>query len=343
MITRLNRLLVTAILAVSAVPGAAPMVAAQAGTGAVSLLNVSCDPTRELYAAYNKAFSAYWQQKTGQVVTLRQSHGGSGAQANAVIQGLEADVVTLALASDIDLVAARSGLLDAAWQKRLPENSTPFTSTIVFVVRKGNPKNIRTWDDVIRSGVSVIVPNPKTSGGARWAYLAAYGQALRRPGGSDATARAFVTALYRNVPVLDTGARGSTVTFAQKGVGDVYLAWESEADLVKKQFGEANFQTVVPAVSILAEPPVAMVDRNVDKHGTRAVAQAYLEYLYSPAGQEIAAQNFYRPRDQAVARKYAANFPAVTLFTVEEVFGGWARAQKIHFDDGGVFDQVYAP
>jgi len=342
-ITRLNRLLVTAILAVSAVPGAAPMVAAQAGTGAVSLLNVSCDPTRELYAAYNKAFSAYWQQKTGQVVTLRQSHGGSGAQANAVIQGLEADVVTLALASDIDLVAARSGLLDAAWQKRLPENSTPFTSTIVFVVRKGNPKNIRTWDDVIRSGVSVIVPNPKTSGGARWAYLAAYGQALRRPGGSDATARAFVTALYRNVPVLDTGARGSTVTFAQKGVGDVYLAWESEADLVKKQFGEANFQTVVPAVSILAEPPVAMVDRNVDKHGTRAVAQAYLEYLYSPAGQEIAAQNFYRPRDQAVARKYAANFPAVTLFTVEEVFGGWARAQKIHFDDGGVFDQVYAP
>ena len=343
MITRLNRLLVTAILAVSAVPGAAPMVAAQAGTGAVSLLNVSCDPTRELYAAYNKAFSAYWEQKTGQVVTLRQSHGGSGAQANAVIQGLEADVVTLALASDIDLVAARSGLLDAAWQKRLPENSTPFTSTIVFVVRKGNPKNIRTWDDVIRSGVSVIVPNPKTSGGARWAYLAAYGQALRRPGGSDATARAFVTALYRNVPVLDTGARGSTVTFAQKGVGDVYLAWESEADLVKKQFGEANFQTVVPAVSILAEPPVAMVDRNVDKHGTRAVAQAYLEYLYSPAGQEIAAQNFYRPRDQAVARKYAANFPAVTLFTVEEVFGGWARAQKIHFDDGGVFDQVYAP
>ena len=332
-----------AVLVVAALLGGAQTVSAQSVNGKATLLNVSYDATRELYAAFDTAFAAYWKQKTGQDVTIRQSHGGSGAQASAVLQGLEADVVTLALASDIDLIAAKSGLLGADWQKRLPQSSTPYTSTIVFLVRKGNPKNIRTWDDLIRAGVSVIVPNPKTSGGARWAYLAAYGQALKRPGGSDAKARAFVTALYRNVPVLDTGARGSTVTFAQKGIGDVYLAWENEADLVEKEFGAANYQLVTPDMSILAEPPVALVDKNVDKHGTRALAQAYLEYLYTPAGQEIAARNFYRPRDAVIARKYAANFPAVTLFTVDETFGGWANAQKTHFDDGGVFDQIYAP
>jgi sulfate/thiosulfate transport system substrate-binding protein len=338
-----NRSLVVAVLAVSAMLSGAPTVLAQTGSRPVSLLNVSYDPTREFYLAFNNAFAAYWKQKTGQDVTIRQSHGGSGAQANAVIQGLEADVVTLALASDIDLIAARSGLIVADWQKRLPQNAAPYTSTIVFVVRKGNPRNIKTWDDMIKSGVSVIVPNPKTSGGARWAYLAAWGQALKRPGGSNATARAFVTALYRNVAVLDTGARGSTVTFAQKGIGDVYLAWENEANLVLKEFGAANFQVVVPAVSILAEPPVAIVDKNVDKHGTRAVAQAYLEYLYSPAGQEIAARNFYRPRDASIASKYAASFAPVTLFGVDEVFGGLTLAQKTHFEDGGVFDQIYAP
>jgi sulfate/thiosulfate transport system substrate-binding protein len=341
--THFKRSFVLAVLVLSAMLNGAPAVLAQAGGGPVSLLNVSYDPTREFYAAFNKAFAAYWKGKTGQDVAVRQSHGGSGAQANAVIQGLEADVVTLALASDIDLIAARSGLLASDWQKKLPQNAAPYTSTIVFLVRKGNPKNIKTWEDLIKSGVSVIVPNPKTSGGARWAYLAAYGQALKRPGGSDATARAFVTALYRNVPVLDTGARGSTVTFAQKGIGDVYLAWENEAGLVTKEFGAANFQVVVPAVSILAEPTVAIVDKNVDKHGTRALAQAYLEYLYSPAGQEIAAQNFYRPRDPAVARKYSASFASVTLFSIDEVFGGWTLAQKTHFDDGGVFDQIYAP
>jgi sulfate transport system substrate-binding protein len=323
----------------------AAAVAALAGSAAaqdVSLLNVSYDPTRELYQELNAAFGRHWQAKTGKAVTVQQSHGGSSKQARAVIDGLEADVLTLALAYDIDAVA-ESGLLPKDWQKRLPNNSSPCTSTIVFLVRKGNPKGIQDWNDLVRPGVSVITPNPKTSGGARWNYLAAWAYALKQPGGNDAKAREFVTALFRNVPVLDSGARGSTTTFVQRGIGDVLLAWENEAFLSIKELGPDKVDVVVPSLSILAEPPVAVVDKVVDKRGTRAVAQAYLEYLYTPEGQEIAAKNYYRPRLEATAKKYAAAFPRIDLITIDAVFGGWQRAQKTHFADGGVFDQVYAP
>ena len=307
----------------------------------ISLLNVSYDPTRELYVDFNKAFSAHWKAKTGDVVTVKQSHGGSGKQARSVIDGLEADVVTLALAYDVDELASKAKLIPADWQKRLPHNSSPYTSTYIFLVRKGNPKGIRNWDDLVKPGVSVITANPKTSGGARWGYLAAYGFALKQPGGTDAKARDFVAKLFANVPVLDSGARGSTVTFAERGVGDVLLAWENEAHLSIKEFGADKFDIVYPPVSILAEPPVTLVDKTVDKRGTRAVAQAYLEYLYTPEGQDIAARNFYRPIDATVGAKYARQFPKLNLFTIDEVFGGWTQAQKVHFNDGGVFDQIY--
>ena len=307
----------------------------------VSLLNVSYDPTRELYQEYNKAFASYWQKKTGEIVTIKQSHGGSGKQARSVIDGLEADVVTLALAYDVDELAAKGKLIPADWQKRLPHNSSPYTSTYIFLVRKGNPKGVKNWDDLIKPGVAVITANPKTSGGARWGYLAAYGFALKQPGGNDAKAKVFVAKLFSNVPVLDSGARGSTVTFAERGVGDVLLAWENEAHLALKEFGVDKFDIVYPPISILAEPPVTVVDKNADRKGTRAVAQAYLEYLYSPEGQEIAARNHYRPSDPKVAEAFAKNLPKVNLFTVDDVFGGWAKAQKDHFNDGGVFDQIY--
>ena len=307
----------------------------------VSILNVSYDPTRELYGEYNKAFAKYWQAKTGDSVSVKQSHGGSGKQARSVIDGIEADVVTLALAYDIDSIAERAQLLPADWQKRLKHNSSPYTSTYIFLVRKGNPKGIKNWDDLVKPGVGVITANPKTSGGARWGYLAAYGFALKQPGGNDAKAQAFVGSLFKNVPVLDSGARGSTVTFAERGIGDVLLAWENEAHLAFKEFGADKFDIVYPPTSILAEPPVSVVDKVVDKRGTRAVATAYLEYLYSPEGQEIAARNFYRPTDPAIAAKYAAKFPKISLFTIAEVFGGWTQAQKTHFSDGGVFDQIY--
>jgi sulfate/thiosulfate transport system substrate-binding protein len=307
----------------------------------VTLLNVSYDPTRELYEDYNKQFASYWKEKTGQDVTVRQSHGGSGKQARSVIDGLEADVVTLALAYDIDQIADKSRLIPADWQKRLPHNSSPYTSTIIFLVRKGNPKQIKDWSDLARSGVSVVTPNPKTSGGARWNYLAAWGWALRQPGGSEAKAQAFVGALYKNVPVLDAGARGSTTTFVERGIGDVLIAWENEALLAVKEFGPDKFEIVVPSSTILAEPPVAVVEKVAKKHGTLEVARAYLEHLYSQEGQEIAARDFYRPRLEAVAGKYAGQFPKVNLFTVDEVFGGWQKAQEIHFADGGVFDRIY--
>ena len=308
----------------------------------VTLLNVSYDPTRELYQDFNKAFAAYWKAQSGDTVTVKQSHGGSGKQARSVIDGIDADVVTLALAYDIDEIAEKK-LLSADWQQKLPQHSAPYTSTIVFLVRKGNPKQINTWDDIAKPGVSVIVPNPKTSGGARWAYLAAYGYALKKNNGDDAKAQAYITQVYRNVPVLDSGARGSTVTFAERGVGDVLLAWENEADLAKKEFGNDKFDIVVPSVSILAEPPVAVVDKVVDKRGTRKVAEAYVKYLYSDEGQEIAARNFYRPRSEKVAAKHANLFPKVNLFTIDDVFGGWTKAQKTHFADGGVFDRIYQP
>jgi sulfate/thiosulfate-binding protein len=307
----------------------------------VTLLNVSYDPTRELYQEYNTAFAAYWKAKTGQTVTFQQSHGGSGKQARSVIDGLEADVVTLALAYDIDAIAQQGRLLPANWQTRLPDNSSPYTSTIVFLVRKGNPKHIRDWNDLARPGLSVITPNPKTSGGARWNYLAMWGYALRQPGGTAATARDFVTRVYKNVPVLDAGARGSTTTFIQRGIGDVLVGWENEALLAVKELGPDKFDIVIPSVSILAEPPVAVVDRVANKHGTRAVAQAYLEYLYTDQGQDIIARNYYRPCNQAVAARYSNVFPKVNMFTITEVFGGWARAQQTHFADGGVFDQIY--
>ncbi len=307
----------------------------------ITLLNVSYDPTRELYQEYNAAFAKYWQGRTGDKVSVKQSHGGSGKQARSVIDGIESDVVTLALAYDIDEIAERAKLLAPDWQKRLKHNSTPYSSTYIFLVRKGNPKGIKDWSDLVKPGVSVITANPKTSGGARWGYLAAYGYALKQPGGNDTKAKDFVGKLFGNVPVLDSGARGSTVTFAERGIGDVLLAWENEAHLSLKEFGADKFDIVYPPVSILAEPPVAVVDKVVDKRGTRAVATAYLEYLYSPEGQEIAARNFYRPTDAAVLAKYAKNFPKLTLFTIDDVFGGWARAQKTHFADGGVFDQIY--
>jgi len=309
----------------------------------ITLLNVSYDPTRELYVDYNEAFAKHWKAKTGDTITIQQSHGGSGKQARAVIDGLEADVVTLALAGDIDAIADKAKLFPADWQKRLPHNSSPYTSTIVFLVRKGNPKGIKDWNDLIKPGVSVITPNPKTSGGARWNYLAAWGYALKQKGGTDASAKDFVTALYKNVPVLDSGARGSTTTFVQRGLGDVFLSWENEAFLAIKEFGADKFEIVVPSLSILAEPPVTVVDKVVDKRGTRKVAEAYLEYLYTPEGQEIAGKNFYRPRLAEAAKKYEKQFVKVNLFTIDEVFGGWKVAQEKHFNDGGVFDQIYTP
>ena len=309
----------------------------------VTLLNVSYDPTRELYVDFNQAFAAYWKGKTGQVVEIKQSHSGSGAQARAVIDGLSADVVTLALSTDIDEISQKAKLLPENWQSRLPQNSTPYTSTIVFLVRKGNPKGIKDWDDLVRPGVSVITPNPKTSGGARWNYLAAWGYALQKNANNDAAARDFVTRIYKNVAVLDSGARGATDTFVQRGIGDVLISWENEAYLALKESGPGKFQVVVPSVSVLAEPPVALVDKNVDRHGTRAVAQAYLEYLYTAEGQEIAARNFYRPRLKSVADKYASQFPKIKIFTAEEVFGGVEKAATTHFADGGVFDQIYQP
>jgi sulfate/thiosulfate-binding protein len=308
----------------------------------ITLLNVSYDPTRELYQDFNKAFAAHWKAKTGDNVTVKQSHGGSGKQARSVIDGLEADVVTLALAYDIDELGAKAKLIPADWQKRLAHNASPYTSTIVFLVRKGNPKNIKDWNDLVKPGIEVITPNPKTSGGARWNYLAAWGYALKQPGGNEAKAKDFVTALFKNVPVLDSGARGSTTTFVERGIGDVFISWENEAFLAVKELGPDKFQIVVPSISILAEPPVTVVDKVVDKRGTRDVAKAYLDYLYSPEGQKIAADNYYRPIDPKVASQYDKLFPKVNLFTIDEVFGGWAKAQKAHFNDGGVFDSIYA-
>jgi sulfate/thiosulfate transport system substrate-binding protein len=305
----------------------------------ITLLNVSYDPTRELYTDFNKAFAAAYQKETGKSVEIKQSHGGSGAQARAVIDGLQADVVTLALAYDIDAIAAK-GLTDKDWQKRLPQNASPYTSTIVFLVRKGNPKGIKDWDDLVKPGVSVITPNPKTSGGARWNYLAAWGYALKKYGSAD-KARQFVADIYKNVPVLDTGARGSTVTFVERGVGDVLLAWENEAYLAQREFGKDKFEIVSPALSILAEPPVAVVDAVADKKGTRAVAEAYLKYWYGKEGQEIAARNSYRPRDPEIAKQHENEFAKVELFTIDDVFGGWTKAQQEHFSDGGIFDQIY--
>jgi sulfate transport system substrate-binding protein len=327
---------------------------------AVEMLNVSYDPTRELYQDYNAEFARHWREQTGQTVTVKQSHGGAGKQARAVIDGLEADVVTLALAYDIDAIAEKAGLLDPKWESRLPHASAPYTSTIVFLVRKGNPKQIHDWGDLVRPGVEVITPNPKTSGGARWNHLAAYAYALKRELGdlaklhdptraqevarANQQARAFMTELYRHVPVLDTGARGATNTFAQRGIGDVLLAWENEAFLAVQELGPDRFDIVVPPMSILAQPSVAVVDRNVDRHGTRAVAQAYLEYLYSPAGQRLVAKHYYRPvSTEGVDPADLKRFPALELVTVDEVFGGWQEAQKAHFDDGGLFDQIYQP
>ena len=306
-------------------------------------MNVSYDPTRELYKDFNAAFSRYWKGKTGDAVTIELSNGGSGKQARSVITGLEADVVTLALAYDIDAIAEQARLLPADWQKRLPNNSSPYTSTIVFLIRKGNPKGIKDWGDLTRPGVSVITPNPKTSGGARWNYLAAWGYALKKNGGDQTRARDFVTRLYKNVPVLDTGARGATTTFSQRGIGDVLVGWENEAFLAVKEFGADKFEIVVPSVSILAEPPVAVVDKVVGKRRTEAVAKAYLEYLYSDEGQDIAGRNFYRPRVEKAAAKYGAVFPKLSLFTIDEVFGGWRKAQNIHFIEDGLFDKIYQP
>jgi sulfate/thiosulfate transport system substrate-binding protein len=309
--------------------------------GQVKLLNVSYDPTRELFQDYNVAFAKYWKAKSGQAVMVQQSHGGSSKQARAVIDGLDADVVTLALAYDIDAISEKAHLLPANWQSRLPNNSSPYTSTIIFLVRKGNPKGIKDWDDLIRPGVAVITPNPKTSGGARWNYLGAWGFALHKFGGDETKARNFISQLYKNVPVLDSGARGSTTTFVERGMGDVLIAWENEVLLGANDLGKDRFEIVVPPSSILCEPVVSVVDKVVDKKGTRAVAQAYLEYLYSPEGQEIAAKRYYRPRLAAVQKKYAAQFPKLTLFTIADIAGNWQQAQAKHFADGGIFDQVY--
>ena len=319
----------------------AVLLLATAAQADVTLLNVSYDPTRELFAAYNKAFAAHWLKETGETVTINQSHGGSGKQARSVIDGLPADVVTLALAYDVDSIAEKAKLLPADWQTHYKDNSAPYTSTIVFLVRKGNPKHIKDWNDLVKPGVSVITPNPKTSGGARWNYLAAWAYALKQPGGSEASAKDFVTALYKNVPVLDSGARGSTTTFVERGIGDVAISWENEAYLAVKQLGVGKFEIVTPSLSILAEPSVAVVEKNAAKHGTLKVSQAYLAYLYSDEGQEIAAQNYYRPRNAAIRAKYAKNFAPIKLVTVDNTFGGWQKAQKAHFADGGVFDQIY--
>ena len=315
--------------------------AVSAGAKEIKLLNVSYDATREFYQQYNAAFTKYWKTKTGDDVSVDMSHGGSGKQAQLVMAGLEADVVTLALAYDIDALSQQANLLPADWQKQFPNNSTPYTSTIVFLVRKGNPKNIKDWDDLVKPGVSVVTPNPKTSGGARWAYLAAYAYALEKNGHDDAKAQAFVKQLYKNVPVLDSGARGSTITFVQHQVGDVLLSWENEAHYAVKQFGAGQFEIVTPSLSIVAEPPVAVVDAVAKRHGTTEVAQAYLNYLYSDEGQELAAKNFYRPRNEKIAAKYSSVFGQVKLVTVDGEFGGWQKAQQTHFADGGTFDQIY--
>ncbi len=324
----------------------------------VDLLNVSYDPTREFYKAFNPEFAKFWKEKTGETVTIKQSHGGSGKQARSVIDGLQADVVTLALAYDIDAIFEKSGLIPKTWQSRLPNNSSPYTSTIVFLVRKGNPKGIRDWNDLVKPGISVITPNPKTSGGARWNYLAGWGYILKQELGdfakitdpasadlvkkAEAKAQEFVTALFKNVPVLDSGARGSTTTFVERGIGDVLLAWENEAFLAINELGPDKFDIIVPSISILAEPPVTVVDKSVDKHKTRKVAEAYLEYLYSPVGQSLAAKNYYRPvKPELAASEDIQRFPKVQLFTIDEVFGGWQKTQKIHFNDGGIFDQIY--
>ncbi|MFC3148077.1 sulfate ABC transporter substrate-binding protein [Piscinibacterium candidicorallinum] len=307
----------------------------------ITLLNVSYDPTRELYKEINEAFARDWKSKTGQSLNIKQSHGGSGRQARSIIDGIEADVATLALAYDIDALHERGKLIPADWQKRLPQNSAPYTSTIVFLVRKGNPKRITDWSDLIRSGVNVVTPNPKTSGGARWNYLAAWGYAVRKNKANEAQARDFVRALFRNVSVLDSGARGSLTTFAERGVGDVFISWENEAFLALKEFGADKFEIVTPSISILAEPPVTVIDKVVDKRGTRKVAEAYLQFLYTPTAQDIIGRNFYRPRDAKAAAKYASQFTKVDLFTIDELFGGWQKAQKTHFEDGGVFDQIF--
>jgi len=312
---------------------------ANPGSRPVTLLNVSYDPTRELYVEYNKAFANYWKQKSGQVVRISQSHGGSGKQARSVIDGLQADVVTLGLAGDVDALVTKGKLLAADWEDRLPEHSAPYTSTIVFLVRKGNPKGINDWSDLARPGIAVVTPNPRTSGGARWNYLAGWSWALKQPGGSEATAQDFLRKVYRNTPVLDTGARAALTTFAQRGVGDVLISWENEAYLAMKEFGAGRFQVVIPTVSILAEPSVAVVDKVVLRHGTKAIAEEYLKYLYSREGQEIAARNFFRPRDPQVAARYANQFPEVTMTTIRD-FGGWAKVQETHFVEGGVFDRL---
>jgi sulfate transport system substrate-binding protein len=327
------------VLATAAVGVVGP---ASAANGSM-ILNVSFDPTRELYNDFNDAFARYWKAKTGQTITVQQSNGGSGKQARAVIDGLQADVVTLALAYDIDAIADKAQLLPANWQSRLPENSTPYTSTIVFLVRKGNPKHIKDWSDLIRPGVSVVMPNPKTSGGARWNFLAAWAYALRRPGGNEGAARDFVTKLYKNVPVLDSGARGSTTTFTERNIGDVLVGWESDALLATRDLGPDKYSIVYPPTSILAEPPVAVVDKVVDAKGTRGIAEAYVRYLYTPQGQEIIAKHFFRPRLPSVVKKYASTFPSIRMVTISQVFGDWKSAQKKFFDDGALFDQIYQP
>ncbi|MBU3694306.1 MAG: sulfate ABC transporter substrate-binding protein [Rhodocyclaceae bacterium] len=319
------------------------LAAAIAGPAAAetTLLNVSYDPTRELYTEYNAAFAKYWKEKSGEVVTVKQSHGGAAKQARAVIDGLQADVVTLALSYDIDELASKGKLIPPDWQKRLPNNSSPYTSTIIFLVRKGNPKGIKDWNDLARPGLAVITPNPKTSGGARYNYLGAWGYALQQPGGNDKTAQELLTKIYKNVPVLDSGARGSTTTFIERGIGDVLITWENEALLATKELGPDKFDIVVPSVSVLAEPPVTVVDKVVNRRGTRKAAEAYLNYLYSDEGQDIAGKHFYRPTSEKAAKKYEKQFPKLKLFTVDETFGGWQKAQKTHFADGGLFDQIY--
>jgi sulfate/thiosulfate-binding protein len=337
MANRIGRVLSGAVFAIGLTA------AVSASHAETTLLNVSYDPTREFYKEFNEAFAAHWKAETGEDVTIDQSHGGSGKQARAVIDGLEADVVTLALAYDIDAIAQNSELIDKNWQARLKDGSSPYTSTIVFLVRRGNPKQIRDWSDLVKDDVQVVTPNPKTSGGARWNYLAAWAYALKQSGGDEAKAQQFVADLYSRVPVLDTGARGSTTTFVQRGIGDVLLAWENEAFLAIEELGKDQVEIVVPSTSILAQPPVAVVDKNVDAKGTRRVAEAYLAYLYSPEGQEIAAKHFYRPTDPAVAAKHKNQFPEIPLVTVDDTFGGWQEAQKKHFADGGIFDQIYRP
>jgi sulfate transport system substrate-binding protein len=340
----LSRRSLLAAAGAGAVLSACGQPAATSASKTINLLNVSYDPTRELYKAINAAFIAEWAAKNNQTLTIEQSHGGSGGQARKVIDGLQADVVTLGLAADIDAIAEKGKVLPADWQSRLPNNSTPYTSTIVFLVKKGNPKNVKDWDDLVKPGLKVITPNPKTSGGARWNYLAAWSWALRQPGGSPATAQAFLAKLLKQVPVLDSGARAATLTFAQREIGDVLLTWENEAHLAFEEFGADKFEIIAPSFSILAEPPVAVVDANVDKHGTRSVAEAYLQFLYTPAAQDIIAKNYYRPRDSAAATKYAAQFPNIPMITIDDPqLGGWKKVQAEHFADGGIFDKIYAP